>query len=195
MRGEISEKEWENAKGRGYNSIIDYKENLNIFLQQYDYKPLLTKHLDDLDDVKFNQTLINEIVLWKLNRYVAVNQNVLDYLDKLNNLTEGQHRKGRQVLKYLIETHGVDLPMASTILRFRNPNVFQIIDRHAYRAVYGKDYPLHSTSSIHRKIEIYFDYIDRLIELCSRRNLEFKTIDRLLYVFDKQINGKLGRAR
>ncbi len=29
-----------------------------------------------------------------------------------------------------------------TILRFCNPVVFQIIDRHAYRALYGEDCPL-----------------------------------------------------
>jgi len=86
---------------------------------------------------------------------------------------------------------GVDLPMASTILRFINPFVFQIIDRHAYRAVYEKKYPLYPYTPTERKISLYFDYIDQLIWHCEIKNLTFTTIDRLLYVFDKKNNGKL----
>ena len=83
--------------------------------------------------------------------------------------------------------------MASTILRFQNPKVFQIIDRHAYRALYGKSkkYPLYSASPTERKIQVYFSYLEDLIELCQKRDLSFETIDRLLYVFDKEVNPKL----
>ena len=81
--------------------------------------------------------------------------------------------------------------MASTLLRFRNPETFQIIDRHAYRAVYGHDYPLSSASNDAAKIELYFRYLDDLIELARTKDLEFRTLDRVLYVFDKLNNGKL----
>ena len=81
--------------------------------------------------------------------------------------------------------------MASTLLRFRNPSAFQIIDRHSYRAVYGNDYPLYSTSNYEEKIELYLQYLDDLVELARTRNVEFQTLDRVLYVFDKQMNGKL----
>jgi thermostable 8-oxoguanine DNA glycosylase len=94
-------------------------------------------------------------------------------------------------LKVLLNISGVDLPMASTILRFTNPKVFQIIDRHAYRAIYGKKYPLYQSTPTERKISLYFDYIDDLIELCKLKGLTFTTIDRLLYIFDKKNNGKL----
>lgn len=89
------------------------------------------------------------------------------------------------------EVRGVDLSMASTILRFRNPNVFQIIDKQAYRAIYDEKYPLNSLSPIHKKVTIYFEYIDMLIELYEKENLVFQTLDRLLYVSDKEINKKL----
>ena len=85
----------------------------------------------------------------------------------------------------------IDLAMASSILQFRNPGVFQIIDQHAYRAVNDRDYPLYSSTPTNRKMAVYFDYLDKLIELCSIRGLEFRTIDRLLYIFDKEINGRL----
>ena len=91
----------------------------------------------------------------------------------------------------MLDIHGVDVPMASTILRFANPHTFQIIDRHAYRAVFGARYPLTSASPASRKVQIYFDYLDRLYALCDTRKLEFATIDRLLYIFDKEVNGAL----
>lgn len=90
------------------------------------------------------------------------------------------------MLRVLLNVNGVDLPMASTILRFTNPKVFQIIDRHAYRAVYGKKYPLYQATPTARKISLYFDYIDELIELCKLKGLTSATIDRLLYIFDKK---------
>ena len=116
---------------------------------------------------------------------------VLEEINKLKELLNGQHRKCEKLLKKILNTDGVDLPMASTILRFRNPEVFQIIDRHAYRAVYGEKYPLYTNTQVKRKFLVYFDYLDRLNELCKLKNLEFKTIDRLLYIFDKSVNGKL----
>ena len=81
--------------------------------------------------------------------------------------------------------------MASTFLRFRNPAVFQIIDHHAYRAIFGSDYPLHTSSSAVRKTAIYFDYLDELVKLCNRKKLKFEKVDRVLYEFDKANNGKL----
>jgi hypothetical protein len=81
--------------------------------------------------------------------------------------------------------------MASTLLRFKNPKVYQIIDRHAYRAIYGEDYPLFSASGIDKKIEVYFNYLDELVSLSITKNVDFRTLDRVLYVFDKRQNGKL----
>lgn len=91
----------------------------------------------------------------------------------------------------MLRERGVDLPMASTLLRFKNPHVFQIIDRHAYRALYGKKYPIYSTTSLDKKVEIYFKYLDDLIVLSRDKALNFRILDRVLYVFDKKYNGKL----
>lgn len=82
--------------------------------------------------------------------------------------------------------------MASTLLRFRNPFAFQIIDRHAYRAVYGEDYPLCVTSGLRQKIDLYFEYLDHLVVLSRSRGVPFGQLDRILYVFDKELNGKVG---
>ncbi len=75
--------------------------------------------------------------------------------------------------------------MASTFLRFRNPSVFQIIDRHAYRALYGQDYK-QGTTKPSKKIELYFGYVDDLRGLCNAKGFRFETVDRVLYMFDKK---------
>ncbi len=170
---------------------IDFTDNLNQFLEEYHYQPNLTKKLDNIGKTSLTQEMLNEIVLWKVNRYVSLSVQLVDQLDKLINLNYGEHNKAESALISLLNTKGIDLPMASTFMRFRNPRVFQIIDKHAYRAVTDKKYPLYSNSSNDKKIRLYFDYLDLVIELCKKRGLKFETIDRLLYIFDKCKNGKL----
>jgi len=180
-----------NKINENYQIAYDYKSDIKKFLTDYNYQNELTKYLDDLEQKNFDQSLMNEIVLWKLNRYVFSNKQILNEIDTLIKLRKGQHRKSKEILEKLIEIRGVDLPMASTILRFRNPDVFQIIDRHAYRAIYGVKYPLYSSSSNPQKIEVYFEYLDKLLDLSQNKGLDFRTLDRLLYEFDKQLNGEL----
>lgn len=169
----------------------EFSGDLNAFLEQYTYQPELTGRLDNLQSIEIGQSLINEIVLWKVNRYVKVNDEIIGKIEGLKVLKAGEHRKSKEILKALMELDGVDLAMASTVFRFINPRVFQIIDRHAYRAVYGKKYPLHQSTSSDQKVSLYFDYIDQLIDFCGRKRLRFITIDRLLYIFDKRNNGRL----
>jgi hypothetical protein len=160
-------------RDRDFMKAIDYSGELNPFLNEYDYQPALTEKLDNLNELDLTQKSINEIVLWKVDRYVEASSELLSELNKLRTLSAGEHRRAVKVLPSLLNTRGVDLPMASTLLRFRNPRVFQIIDQHAYRAIYGVKYPLYAASPSNRKIGFYFDYLDRL------------------YIFDKKINGKL----
>ena len=169
----------------------NYNGDLKDFLRYYRYQPKLTEYLDEIKNMEFNENMINEIVLWKVNRHVKIEENTLDEINSLNKLSNGQHRKSESILKKIMNIKGIDLPMASTILRFKNPEVFQIIDKHAYRAIYDKKYPCYPSSNVEKKIDIYFNYLDKLIELCKARDLEFYTIDRLLYIYDKKINGKL----
>jgi len=170
---------------------IDCDHDLSQFLNDYQYQRNLTETLDSVGSDPFGQALIDKIVLWKVNRYAPLSPETLEALNRVIHLEPGSHRSAHEVIAALLHEPGVDLPMASTLLRFRNPRTFQIIDRHAYRAVSGDDYPLYSGSKDEAKIELYFRYLDDLIELASTKNLEFRTLDRLLYVFDKQTNGKL----
>ncbi len=174
--------------------ITEYDKDLRCFLKAYRYQPSLTNRLDNLGDLEFSQELINLIVLWKVNRYVESGVGILKDLNALKVLMQGEHRKAEKHLCSLLKTRGIDLPMASTILRFRNPKVFQIIDSHAYRAVYDCKYPLYSSTPDREKVRIYFDYLDELLKLCESKGLAFETLDRLLYQFDKDVNGALPKT-
>jgi len=169
----------------------DWNGDLRAFLADYSYQRELTAKLDGLGGSPFDQVLINEIVLWKVNRYALLQPTVLDALNKLAKAKPKSHRHAQHELAQLLSQSGVDLPMASTLLRFRNPHTFQIIDRHAYRAVTGDDYPLYSASGVQKKIDVYFRYLDDLFDLAEKKDVPFHHLDRILYVFDKHQNGKL----
>ena len=172
----------------------DHSADLGKFLEDYSYQDELTAALDCRKE-DFSQRDINEIVLWKLNRYVAIPQDVLNSLNAAKEWEPSEHRKAASLLETLIDTHGCDLPMASTFLRYRNPNVFQIIDRHAYRAVYGTKYPLYTASAVSRKVDVYFKYLDAVRSLCDEKGIEFRHADRILYMFDKKNNGTLNEQK
>jgi thermostable 8-oxoguanine DNA glycosylase len=170
-----------------------YNGNLAGLIEEYQYQQELTGRLDSLSSEPFAQDVINEIVLWKVNRYARLSQKALDALNSVTNTLPKAHRTADTALALatLLGEDGVDLPMASTFLRFRNCKAFQIIDRHAYRAVYGEDYPLYSSSSDDSKINLYFGYLDKLLALAESKSVEFENLDRVLYLFDKKYNGKL----
>ena len=169
----------------------EWEGALADFLKDYRYQRELTVHLDGLGSQPFAQDVINEIVLWKLNRYAKLSPSALEALNSVTDTQPKAHRTAKAALATLLGEPGVDLAMASTFLRFRKRKAFQIIDRHAYRAVYGEDYPLYSSSSDDAKIDLYFRYLDRLFAFADSKKVDFKILDRVLYVFDKQVNGKL----
>jgi thermostable 8-oxoguanine DNA glycosylase len=173
----------------------EFDGDLSEFLHRYRYQPKLTSKLDDLREANLTPELLNEIVLWKINRYVSSDNEQLRRMDALLKLKPREHEEARSLVEALLAVRGVDLPMASAFLRFRNSAVFQIIDRHAYRAVYGAAYPLYTQSAAKRKIDLYFGYLDDLHSLCARKGLVFETVDRLLYEFDKEVNGSLPKGK
>jgi thermostable 8-oxoguanine DNA glycosylase len=160
-------------------------------LKRYQYQQALTTHLDTLPDKPFSQETVNEIVLWKVNRYVRLPKKLRDSIHVLRTLSPRDHRQAEPVLLNLLNCHGVDLAMASTFLRFQNADVFQILDRHAYRAVFGERYRVNSKAPPHIKVAVYFKYLDALHSLATARRVAFRELDRILYMFDKEHNGAL----
>ena len=115
--------------------------------------------------------------------------------DSINkNDSEINEDKTRLVLNELLKTNGVQLAMASTILRFRNPNIYQIIDQRVYRLIYKNKilnintYP--SEKNLKFQIELYIKYLKDLKKICLNFNIPFSKSDRILFMVDKRINKK-----
>ncbi len=166
-------------------------------LDKYNYHPDLTKKLDDLNPKDFNNEVLYEIVLWKLSRFPYLKLELLDKLKSVAELKPKEHKKATETIKELLRSSGIALPMASTILRFLNPKVFQIIDDRAYRVLLpGKaKYPSKpakiTDKYIETSINIYFEYLDKLHAISSEK-LPFKQADRILYQLDILLGNGIG---
>lgn len=169
--------------------IKTYKDlsDLNSYKEKYAYQEFLTKVLDKSYD-PFDEHLINKIALWKVNRYYRLDDSLLNQINYLKDLKKGEHRKAEKVIEDMLGVPGVDIAMASTILRFRNPETFQIIDKRAYRMVFGEPLKLYHSTKSATKIDTYFKYMDALIKISKNLHVEFQLLDRLLYQADIEEN-------
>ena len=82
------------------------------------------------------------------------------------------------------------MPFASTLLRFKNPKVYQIIDQRVYRFIYGKELRL-SSKKTDELIDIYFEYLNDLKKKCKKYKIRFRNSDRVLYNADKRLNKQI----
>jgi hypothetical protein len=161
--------------------------------EDYKYQPDLTETLKKVkNNYRVTQSVINEIVLWKVDRYAELGQTSLDLLNAPEIMQKSLDiHFTANILKSLLSIPGIRLPMASTILRFRNPGIYQIIDQRAYRMVYPKKVFKHS-KNIDKQIQLYLEYLKKLREICAEnKNWEFRNIDRILYLKDKEFNKRL----
>lgn len=148
------------------------------------------KKLEDQQDI------INMIILWKVNRQAELDVAVLKKLLQVHEIqfdslcndkkTEGQVK---DLLSSLIQTKGIRLPIASTILHFYNPDTFPIIDQRAYRELYKKEAPRFTEQNSY---EIYIKYIKDCYKYwednCECVGIEFSDVDKILYRLDKNEN-------
>lgn len=154
--------------------------------ENFTYQKDLTKKLD-ANSESFDQSIINEIVLWKVNRYAHLSDDTLLLLNAINPLSVKMDESlTLQVLMALLDSKGVRLPMASTILRFRNPDVYQIIDQRVYRFLYGQTakYPADKAEAA----ALYIRYLRDLKLKCEEYSVPFRDADRVLYLADKRLN-------
>jgi hypothetical protein len=165
--------------------------NIDIILSDYpfDYQKALTKKLDTLSG-NFNKSIVNEIVLWKVTRYVDINNETMTLLNRIKKTDRTlKIELTGQLLKKLLLTKGIRLPMASTILRFKNPNIYQIVDQRAYRLLYGNEFKM--PHNINKQIDLYLDYLAKLRKVCIDKNIPFSQADRIFYGVDKKLNGQI----
>jgi hypothetical protein len=116
---------------RSLKDIIPSEFKIN-----YNFQPELTPRLDAIDD-DFTQDTLNEIVLWKVNRYALFNEKIIEKLNTISKKSIQLNKKETiELLELLLNTKGVKIAMASAILRFKNPYIYQIMDQKVYRIVY-----------------------------------------------------------
>jgi len=155
----------------------------------YSYQNELTAKLDRLN-TDFNQATINEIVLWKVNRYAAID---IDTLSLINQIKKSDTQLNPELTEAILlrllgkEQKGVRLAMASTILRFKNPTIYQIIDQRVFRFLYSRKLK-YSETNIKEQITIYLDYLQKLKDVCVEHSINFETADRVFYTMDKIYN-------
>lgn len=155
--------------------------------EKYNFQPVLTKKLDEIS-TEFNQEIINEIVLWKVNRYVELKNETLSLLNRINKDEEVFNTLlTSQILQELLQTKGIQLAMASTILRFKNPKIYQIIDQRVYRFIYGENMPKYF-GTIDSQIKLYLEYLNKLKSVCEEKKINFELSDRIIYELDKEFN-------
>jgi thermostable 8-oxoguanine DNA glycosylase len=93
-------------------------------------------------------------------------------------------------LTHLLKLKGFDLPMASTVLRFACPCELQILDKRVYRLIMP-DNELKIPYAKEKKVEMYFDYIDKLKNISELCNIPFEKSDRIFYQLDKDLNSEI----
>jgi thermostable 8-oxoguanine DNA glycosylase len=162
--------------------LANLKEYLINAKAAYKYQEKLTPKLDKYNG-DFTEMTLWEIVLWKVNRYPEITDEIITEINDLRKAYTEE--KAATVLKNLLDLKGFDLPMASTILRFACPKELQIIDQRVYRFIYPDKDKLKLPFNKENKVTLYFAYINQLKEICIDYNIDFSQSDRLLYQLDK----------
>ena len=158
----------------------------------YKYQPELTKKLDNIDS-DFDQGLINEIVLWKTNRYSWIDDKTIKLINQIKkDDKEINLDLTKEILKNLLDKSqkGFRLAMVSTILRFKNPNIYQIIDQRVYRFLYNEELKI-SGQNVSKMIGVYLAYLEKLKDESNIHQIDFKKADRVFYSVDKKYNKDL----
>lgn len=154
----------------------------------FDYQKKLTSKLDYIDS-DFNQEIVNEIVLWKVNRYAELSNELISKINQIKKTDlKVNETLTREILFELLNTKGVKLPMASTILRFRNPRIFQIIDQRVYRIIYDEKLKLPYNRHLPEQIDLYLKYLTDLRIVADKLKIPFELSDRILFMADRRLN-------
>ena len=159
--------------------------NYDIY-DKNEYQTKLTAKLDKGIN-ELNQDILNEIVLWKVNRYSKLDSSLFDRLNRLDEITNKDELKN--LISELIGQKGIGLPMASTILRFLNPDRFQIIDQRAFRVIYGRR--LITPKPKEEQANLYLEYLDKLKQICKENSIPYLKADRILYYIDREENKEI----
>ena len=142
---------------------------------KFKYQEQLTNKLDS-NTTDFDQNILNEIVLWKVNRYASFDDETIALINSIKKEDSKINIElTSNILTKLLKTKGVQLAMASTILRFKNPEIYQIIDQRVYRIIYeNQELKLNTflnEKNINARIELYYKYLIDLRLVCDKLSI------------------------
>lgn len=186
----------------------EYNELFEKYVDNYspgDEQKEKIELLDENSSIEVVKPLINEIVLWKLNRMVEVDDELIKSLLKIRRITDIEfflnsndlRDELKDTMKKLMDSKGIRIAMASTILHFFNPKIFPIIDKRAYFAINNCLMPERINNKNNGPDE-YLLYIEKcykwfLLKSKNEKDLKFENIDKVLYQHDKDSGRKLDR--
>ena len=85
--------------------------------------------------------------------------------------------------------------MASAILKFLRPDIFPIIDIHAYRVLFQEKLPVsprpgakNFCSAFEKYFDVYLKYVKKVYEIKEKCGLDLVDVDEKLYSFDDRHN-------
>ena len=112
---------------------MDYQEVLSRFTYD-DGTDIRDRALAaDAGDYRENRDIINEIVLWKMNRRPQVTEELIDAIFSLKEIKTPlqalENKNTAKVVERLLQTKGMQLPMASTVLHFYYPEIFPLLTK------------------------------------------------------------------
>lgn len=166
-------------------------EAFEASIVNFKYQEELTKKLEGYDFDIINQEIINELVLWKVNRFCKIDDGFISLLSKAKTIQRNEYDVIESLVSEILDLRtqikGFDLPMLSSFLRFINPNTFQIIDKRAYRFAFGHE-ENYSNKTNDKKAFIYRKYLETISNIAKEKHLSFNLMDRYLYQMDKENN-------
>lgn len=177
---------------------MEYQEILQRF--QYEDDRDVCQRLANIEKADFqqNRDIINQIVLWKLNRSVNVSDDTLTELNSLEYLKSPleslKDKKVKSLIGKLLSSKGIKLAVASAILHFYYPDIFPIIDQRSYRELYGEEFPVYSDKNKEEKyVTVYLQYVKDCYEYQQSNcpEVPFSYIDKVLYQIDKEKGNKV----
>ena len=145
-----------------------------------------------------NQDIINSIVLWKINRQIEISNSTFLKIKELKNENLQQlnlvKNKIIEILLELLNSKGVQIAMASTILKMFHPNIFPIIDQRAYRELYNQAFPkYYGKNAVFKYADLYWKYLTDCHSYNKKNcpEIEFYYLDKLLYQLDIEKGNKV----
>lgn len=188
-----------NALNLNFQAIIA-KNGAESILDEWEYNIQETADIEtaiktnEPSDLDTAMNIVRRIALWKLDRVISINDEMLKKGVEFDEKTIETFPKDgdpwweevEKIIDELVGCKGIGLPMASTILHFYHPDTFLIIDQRAYRVIFPKLKKLPPRKQ--QNGELYVKYMLKCIRYYKENNFsfEFKFLDRFTYQLDKK---------